>query len=102
VPRFRRDHFVVDETFIDEDGAEAPLRIVEPEDVSFGPESMTCHFASGESVLVRRTEVTAMGVNPYKSTVLFVGDDGCSISMPEHVDDKLAIRWFKRGLSQGH
>src|ERR1043166_5702842 len=93
---FSRTHYVVDETFIDEDGNEAPLKIVEPEDVSFGPESLTCHFANGLSVLVRRGEIVQMGVNPYKSTGMFVQLDGTSISMPEHVEDRTAIRWFQK------
>ena len=40
--------------------------------------------------------IVNMGVNPYKSTVMFVLDEGTSISMPEHVEDQAAIRWFSR------
>ena len=30
VPKFRREHLAVDETLIDDDGGETPLKIVEP------------------------------------------------------------------------
>ncbi len=94
MPKFRREHLAVDETIIDEDGAETPLKIVEPEDVSFGAESIACHFANGDAVLVRRSEVVNLGVNPYRSNIMLVCNDGYSISLPDDFDDKQIVRWF--------
>jgi hypothetical protein len=97
VPKFRREHLAVDETLIDDDGGETPLKIVEPEDVSFGAESIACHFANGDAVLVRRSEIVNVGVNPYRSALMLVCGDGYSVSLPEHVDEKEVLRWYQRG-----
>jgi hypothetical protein len=96
VPKFRREHLAVDETMIDEDGGETPLRIVEPDEVSFGVETIACHFANGDAVLVRRSEIKNLGVNPYRNTLMLVCTDGYSVSLPEDADDKAILRWFNR------
>jgi hypothetical protein len=92
---------IVDETFFDEDGSETPLRVVEPDEMRFADDRVTCRMGDGRSVEVQRSEVSWLGINPYRQMPMYVLKDGYSVSVPVGVDPKVAVAWFNRGRARG-
>jgi hypothetical protein len=93
---FKPTDFTFEETFVDADGEKSLARIVEPVQIAFEGDTITCECADGRSITVKRSEIQQMGRNPFTRMPAFITKDGVAISVPEteDADPSTAEKWF--------